>query len=210
MVRMLFMCNEEKIVEDKMFSVENINEEIDGILKKHNIENKDEKGIWVGNNDEKDLSRFMSAISALGKCEWCEKYVNNWILDVDGEIEDILMEKYNMNSEDEYVEMMENSSVIEECNRMQIMYALDVKKIDKLGANWHNAVLDIDEYLRSKGFEYSRTMGFVNDRVLSDEELSEIVSEIFELGYGEEYFYKFDVSVIGNVYDFTSLLRDES
>lgn len=83
--------------------------------------------------------------------------------------------------------------------RMQIVFALNMEAIEELGANWLNITFDICEYLKSKGFEYSRTLGFVNDRELTEEELREIGSEVVEIALGVENLLYFNATVIGNV-----------
>lgn len=70
--------------------------------------------------------------------------------------------------------------------RTSIMYGLNIEKIDELGANWYNIVLDIEEYLSGKGFEYSRTLGFINDRALSEVEIREIGEKIIDIALGIE------------------------
>lgn len=87
--------------------------------------------------------------------------------------------------------------------RMQIMFAPNVKKYEKMAINWYNIVMDITDYLKSKGFEYSRTLGFVNDRVLSDEEVMEIAQQINEIAYGMKNLLYCDVQVIGETIHYT-------
>ncbi len=82
--------------------------------------------------------------------------------------------------------------------RMQIVYGIDVRKIGKLGANWMNIVQDIHTYLTEQGFEYSRTLGYVNDRVLPKEKLAEIAGEIIAIGIEEKNFLYIEMRVISD------------
>ncbi len=89
--------------------------------------------------------------------------------------------------------------------KTQITFAPNVENIDELGANWYNVVLDIVEYLESKGFVYSRTLGFVADRKLDEKELFEISEEIIDLALGEENLFFLRATYLDNVQDMTSL-----
>ena len=67
-------------------------------------------------------------------------------------------------------------------------YTLDTKKLHKLGANWLNIVMDIDELMKSKGFKYSRTLGYEKRGTLPKEEILQLSAEIMEIGLGPKYF----------------------
>ena len=205
MVRMLIKFNEEKILKDSKYTLEEINDLTSEILNKQNIVNKDEKGIWFGNGDDEDFSRFSVAISKLAKSEWCSEYIEAWIWDINGEIEDVMEEEYEKSTDINLMEQMEESSIVEEHIRTSFMFALNVKKIEKMGANWYNIVLDITEYLKSKGFEYSRTLGFINDRELNEEELKEIGFEIIKLGYGPKNFLYLNSRFLGDSWNMMPL-----
>lgn len=88
--------------------------------------------------------------------------------------------------------------------KTQILFTPDVKKINEMGANWYNIVLDITEYLNTQGFTYSRTLGFVNDRELSEEELSEIAQNVMDIALGA--MLHFDTAVISNVVSLKDIL----
>ncbi len=82
--------------------------------------------------------------------------------------------------------------------KTQILYTPDTRAIDELGANWHNIVNEIDEYLKSEGFSYSRTLGFVREGDSSDEEMQRLIQEIVNIGLGPEYFVAVNSYVLEN------------
>lgn len=86
-----------------------------------------------------------------------------------------------------------------EGKKTQIMFAPNIENIEELGANWYNLVMDIAEYLRAQGFVYMRTLGFVNDRELSEEELGKLGHEITELALGSENLLYLNANIIDNV-----------
>lgn len=87
--------------------------------------------------------------------------------------------------------------------RTQITFAPNIANIEELGANWYNLVMDISEYLTGQGFVYTRTLGFVNDRELSEEELQKLGQEIVGLALGPENILYLNASIIENVRSFT-------
>lgn len=89
----------------------------------------------------------------------------------------------------------------------QITFAPNIENIEELGAKWYNIVSDITEALESHGFQYSRTLGFVNDRELSKEELQELGAEIVSLAMGPENLLYLDSYIIDNVTDLTYLFK---
>lgn len=95
-----------------------------------------------------------------------------------------------------------------ENRKMQVTFAPDIKALEKLGANWYNIVMDIRTYLENRGFHYERTLGFVNDRELSEEEITQLMEKIVDIALGKQYLLYLNVSVISNVQDMTSLFRD--
>ncbi len=101
-------------------------------------------------------------------------------------------------------------SVSEKNMMTQIVFMPDIEAIDELGVNWYNVVLDIVEYLESQGFHYSRTLGFVNDRELSEEELAPIAEQIVDLALGADNLLHLSANTISNVQELTSpLLRED-
>ncbi|MDE7269674.1 MAG: hypothetical protein K2N81_04295 [Acetatifactor sp.] len=90
-----------------------------------------------------------------------------------------------------------------EGKKTQIMFAPNIENIEELGANWYNLVMDIAEYLRAQGFVYMRTLGFVNDRELSEEELGKLGHEIIELALGSENLLYLNANIIDNVQSIT-------
>lgn len=92
-------------------------------------------------------------------------------------------------------------------NQTQITFAPNIKKIEKLGAKWYNIVVDITQKLEEWGFQYSRTLGFVNDRELSEEEMAELGQEIVNLALGKGNLLYLNIRIISNVTDLTSLLK---
>ncbi len=89
-----------------------------------------------------------------------------------------------------------------ENKKTQIIFGLDVEAIGELGANWLNITFDICEYLKSKGFQYSRTLGFLNDRELNEEEIKEVGKEVIDMALGVEHLLYFDACIIDNVMSF--------
>ena len=87
--------------------------------------------------------------------------------------------------------------------RMSIMYGLNIEKINELGANWYNVVLDIAEYLESKGFQYSRTQGFVSEGKVTEIELKEIGEEIIDIALGVDNLLYLEAAEIGDTISFT-------
>ncbi len=86
--------------------------------------------------------------------------------------------------------------------KTQIIFGLNVEAIGELGANWLNITFDICEYLKSKGFQYSRTLGFVNDRELEEEELKELSNEVIEIAMGIDCMMYLEAHIIDNVMSF--------
>lgn len=98
-----------------------------------------------------------------------------------------------------------------ESKKMQVTFAPDIRALEKLGANWYNIVMDISTYLEGQGFLYERTLGFINDRELSEKEIAELMEEIVDIALGKKYLLYLNVSVISDVQDLTSFFtgRDE-
>lgn len=94
-------------------------------------------------------------------------------------------------------------------NRTQILFTPKAEKMSKDGLNWYNITLDVTEYLKEKGFEYSRTLGFVNDRELSEEELMEMAKYISENIIDLKYFSYFNASIIGDTMSIKGWLNKE-
>lgn len=93
--------------------------------------------------------------------------------------------------------------------KTQITFAPDVAAYEELGANWYNVVLDITDYLKSQGFEYSRTLGFVKDGELSEEELLLIGKEITTYALGNDMLLYLNAQIISDIQDLTHLFKDK-
>lgn len=83
--------------------------------------------------------------------------------------------------------------------RTQIYFGLNMEEIEEAGMNWYNIVLDTTEYLKEKGFSYSRTLSFINDRELSEDELAELITYITENIADIDCFSYFEANVISNI-----------
>lgn len=94
-----------------------------------------------------------------------------------------------------------------EDKKMQVIFAPNIKSIDKLGANWYNIVLDITSYLEEQGFHYDRSLGFINDREMSKKEVLQLMERIIEISLGKENLLCLNVNVIGKTIDLTSLIK---
>lgn len=90
-----------------------------------------------------------------------------------------------------------------EDKKMQIKFAPDIRALEKMGADWYNIVMDISDYLESRGFHYIRSLGFVNDRELSEDELASLAKEIVDIALGEENVLYLNAAVISNIKSFT-------
>ncbi len=88
----------------------------------------------------------------------------------------------------------------------QVLFAPHIENIEEMGANWYNLVMDITEYLKEQGFSYMRTLGFVNDRELSQEELEALGREIVELALGPENLLYLNANIIGEIHDMREML----
>lgn len=190
-------------------AVQNLMAQVAQLFNKRHIEDKESDCIWLGNGDEKDFERFSRTNTDFLKIEGFGELLESWIWDINGEVEDLREFHYKESSAESDLYFMESTAVEEENSRIQITFAPDVKKLDELGANWYNIVLDISEFLKNEGFEYSRTLGYINDRVLDEEELARITNEIISIGLGPEYFLYLNARVISNVQDMTWMFRDE-
>lgn len=91
--------------------------------------------------------------------------------------------------------------------KTQLVFAPNIEKIEEMGANWYNIVMDITQELEKQGFQYSRTLGFVNDRELSEEELMALGQEIISLAMGTENLLYLNSYIIDNVTDLTHLFK---
>lgn len=92
--------------------------------------------------------------------------------------------------------------------KTQITFAPNIEKIEELGANWYNIVLDITQALENRGFQYSRTLSFVNDREMSEEELMGLGQEIVSLAMGTENLLYLSANIIDNVTDLSHLFKE--
>ena len=86
--------------------------------------------------------------------------------------------------------------------KTQVSFAPNIKFYDKLGANWHTVFFDIVEYLKSIGFEYSRTLMFVVNKSLTEEEVKEIEKKVLEIAGDKKGFLYFDFSWLDGTQSF--------
>ena len=89
-MRMKIKLNEEKARENGKYTVEEMYKKIDDLAKKVNITKKDKEGAFVGNNDRYDLASFIRIVLTLKDCNWFKPYVEEWLWDENGEVEDVV------------------------------------------------------------------------------------------------------------------------
>lgn len=89
----------------------------------------------------------------------------------------------------------------------QILYTPDTRAIHELGANWQNIVNDIDEYLKSEGFVYDRTLGYIRDGETTKKELRRIGEKVVEIGLGVQNFIALDSCILEKVVDVGEVFR---
>ena len=89
-MRMKIKLNEEKARENGKYTVEEMYKKIDDLAKKVNITKKDKEGAFLGNNDRYDLASFIRIVLTLKDCNWFKPYVEEWLWDENGEVEDVV------------------------------------------------------------------------------------------------------------------------
>ena len=89
MMKMKVKMDKKKIEESSPYSLEQINGMVDEVVKSEGIMKKNDKGMFLGNDDSKDFCNFMCIVLYLKDQEWFLPFVKKWILYVDGEVDDL-------------------------------------------------------------------------------------------------------------------------
>lgn len=89
MMKMEVQMDEKKIKQSGAYSVEQINTMVSEVARKKGITKKNESGLFIGNDDDKDFSNFGLMVLYLKKQEWFLPFVKTWVLYVGDEVDDL-------------------------------------------------------------------------------------------------------------------------
>lgn len=89
MMKMKVQLNEKKIEKNGEYTVDQINNMVIEVAKKRGITKRNDKGLFMGNNDDKDFSSFGLIVLYLKDQKWFLPFVKVWTLYVGDEIDDL-------------------------------------------------------------------------------------------------------------------------
>lgn len=89
MMKMKVQMNEKKIEKSGEYTVEQINNMVIEVAKRKGITKRDEKGLFIGNDDDKDFSNFGRIVLYLVDQEWFLPLVKTWVLYEDDDENDL-------------------------------------------------------------------------------------------------------------------------
>lgn len=89
MMKMEVQMDEKKIKKSGAYSVEQINTMVNEVARKKGITKRNEKGVYIGNDDDKDFSNFGRIVLYLVDQEWFLPFVKTWVLYADEETDDL-------------------------------------------------------------------------------------------------------------------------
>ena len=91
MMAMEITLDKDKIYSENTMDFKQMEYRINEILKENGITEKNEQGLFIGNNDELDFARFLKIIDRLEEQENFLEYVETWIFYKDDEKADLGM-----------------------------------------------------------------------------------------------------------------------
>ena len=89
MMKMKVQLNEKKIEKSGEYTIDQLNNMVLEVAKRKGITKKNDKGLFIGNGDDKDFSNFGRIVLYLIEQEWFLPYVKTWILYVGDEVDDL-------------------------------------------------------------------------------------------------------------------------
>ena len=89
MMKMKVQMNEKKIEKSGEYTVEQLNNMVIEVAKRKGITKRDEKGLFIGNDDDKDFSNFGRIVLYLVDQEWFLPLVKTWVLYEDDDENDL-------------------------------------------------------------------------------------------------------------------------
>lgn len=89
MVRTTFKFNEAKIIEDGQYTIEQLHEKVDLVASK-NLLTKEQPGQYLSDIGTHDFALVGRAILTLKDEPWFINNISEWLINIDGNTEDIL------------------------------------------------------------------------------------------------------------------------
>ena len=89
MMKMKVELDNKKIEESGEYTVDQINNMVNEVARRKGITKKNDKGLFIGNGDDKDYSSFGLIVLYLIEQEWFLPYVKAWVLYVGDEVDDL-------------------------------------------------------------------------------------------------------------------------
>ena len=89
MMKMEVQMDENKIKKSGGYSVEQINDMVSEVARKKGISKRNDKGLFIGNGDDKDFSNFGRIVLYLIDQDWFLPFVKTWMLYADEETDDL-------------------------------------------------------------------------------------------------------------------------
>lgn len=89
MMKMKVQMDEKKIEKSGIYSIEQINNMVIEAAKRKGITKRDEKGLFIGNDDDKDFSNFGRIVLYFIDQEWFLPLVKTWVLYEDDDENDL-------------------------------------------------------------------------------------------------------------------------
>ena len=86
---MKVQMNEKKIEQSSEYTVEQLNNMVIEVARRKGITKKNDKGLFIGNGDDKDFSNFGRIVLYLIDQEWFLPYVETWVLYEDDDEDDL-------------------------------------------------------------------------------------------------------------------------
>lgn len=88
MIQMEISLDENKIEQEGIYEPAEIKKQIDSLFEAYHLA-KVSEGVYVGTGNKDDFAHFGSTILHLKKQDWFILYVNKWMWNIDGTVEDI-------------------------------------------------------------------------------------------------------------------------
>ncbi len=90
MISMEIAFDTRKVKKNGKYTLSDILEKLNNVMENNGITRKDKNGFYVGNEDDKDLGRFICAIGDLREEEWFFPFLKKWMWYVDNSRNDML------------------------------------------------------------------------------------------------------------------------
>ena len=79
MISMEIIFDDKKIKKNSEYNLSQVTNRLYDVLNKNGIDKKNNKGLYVGNDDDKDLGRFICVIGDLRDEKWFFPYLKKWV-----------------------------------------------------------------------------------------------------------------------------------